>query len=1358
MPIDYVDYATWQRKWLESGIYDSQINFWKNKLENAPSLLDLPTDFPRPGIQKQNGKRIQFELDEKLIEKLIEIGIRENTTIYILLLTAFNILLYKYSHSEDILVGTPVAGRNRNEIEPIIGLFVNTLVIRTDLSNNPTFKQLVQRVKEIFVETLNHQDVPFEKLVDELNIERSLSHSPLFQVMFVFNNSPLSKIEIEELSIEPMALDLGAAKFDITFVLTKRGNRIRGSLEYDTDLFRKETIERMISHFQGILEVVVKNSNKKIQEIDLLTPIEKQTLLNNSVKIENTWQKYKSVSQIISNQAKQTPQQIALVFKDKEITYFELEEKSNQIANYLVKQGVKKDELVPICLERSFEMLYGLLGILKAGAAYLPIDPTNPIERISYIIQDSNAKIVLSSSPFISNFQQNDLKVLLLDDYEEIKNISTNSPNISLEHNNTMYCIYTSGSTGKPKGTLVPNKGVLNRLLWMKDEYEIDKSDIILQKTPYTFDVSVWELFLALMSGGTLVIAKPEGHKDSNYIKNIINKQRITTIHFVPPMLQVFLEEENLQENCKSLKRVICSGETLSYNLQTKFFNKFKSIQLHNLYGPTEASIDVSSWVCNLESDLQTVPIGKPIWNTSLYILDQNLNPVPRGVVGELYIGGISLAHGYLNIPDLTAEKFIPDPYSNIVNSRMYKTGDAVKLLPNNSIEFIERLDNQVKIRGFRIELGEIEKVLNSNELISKSLVIAIDNEIGGKKLVAYLVADKSKITKTDLREHIKEYLPEYMVPASFVFLDEFPLTPNGKINRKALPKPEITREDVSTEFIAPSTEKEIILADIVKELLKIEKIGVEDNFFELGGDSIVGIQLIAKANQAGLRLTPKDLFLYPNIRSLASISRETIKIYAEQETLSGEVLLTPIQKWFFELKLQNQNQWNQSILLDVNEPLDEELFKNTIIKLIEHHDALRMKYVSLDGKITQTYVDKLEEIPFEVIDLSKTKESDKSKVISEKSNAAQASLNLAKGKVFKCVYFYLGENTSGRLLIIAHHLVIDGVSWRILTEDLFTIYEQLKLNIKPVIPLKTTSFAYWAKNISEFAESKFADEEIEYWKNIKLLQDPIKSNGIDHSKNIEKSIDKISIFLEEQLTETLLQKVPKIYNTEINEVLLTALILANARWKGSRKMSIALEGHGRESLFEDIDTSRTIGWFTSLYPIVLDLQNSITPSDSLKTIKESLRKIPNNGIGYGIIKYFSKKVSRSDLPHLPEISFNYLGQFNQNVGKQGDFKIAKENKGYERAVNNLRPFAIDIVGSVFEGKLQMSWIYSRNIHSKEDIIGFSELYKDELIKIIETIKSDEGGYTPSDFQDVDLDEEELGSIFSELDEDFEDE
>ena len=1360
LEFQYADFAAWQREWLQGKSYEQHLDYWKKKLANSPTLLELPTDFSRPPIQKHKGKRIQFEMDQDLVNELTILANKESVTLYILFLAAYNILLHKYSKSEDILIGTPVAGRNRKEIEPIIGLFVNTLVLRNTFSKDYSIKHFLQNVKRVFVEAMNHQEIPFEKLVDELKIERSLSHTPLFQVMFVFNNSPVSNIQLPGLTIQPKALDLGTSKFDLNLVITKRNERIRGVLEYDTDLFSKTTVLRMIEHFKNTLSIIKTNLAQPISEIQLISDSEKNELLKNYIGKKLEYSGPKVLHKIFESNFRPNSDRIAVVYNDKHINFSELNRKSNKLANYFIRKGITQESLIAVCLERSVESIISIFAIWKAGAVYLPLDPSYPKDRLDYMLSNSGARLVITTKQTTQDLAlENSPTIILDEEWQEIENELDSNLNVPIFPQNLAYMIYTSGSTGLPKGVMVQHQSAvnlangLNEIIYAK--YKNKKIRVSLN-APFPFDASMQEIVM-LIFGHTLVIIPEELKLVPESFLSYIREKEVDLLDCVPTQLNYLIENGLLDENYSYPKIVLSGGEPIDGKIWSEI-NSVNHIDFFNMYGPTECTVD--STICEVKHELKKPNIGKPIYNTSHYVLDENMQLTPFGIPGELYIGGDCLSRGYLAKAELTAERFLPNPFSEREGERIYRTGDLVRFMADGNIEYLRRLDDQVKLRGFRIELGEIESLLNKHGSVKQSIVVLREDEPNIKRLVAYLrVEETNKNIISDLRNYLTPQLPDYMIPSVFILLDEIPLLPNGKVNRSGLPIPKIEDNIIGDDYSAPVSVKEKALAKIWEQILKIENIGIKDNFFELGGDSILGIQVIAKANKAGIKISPKDLFQFPTIKGLAAVAKTARKIVAEQDILEGKVELTPIQHWFFEQKLQKPNHWNQSILLEVNDKLDEQLFRKTIAKLVEHHDALRMKYDFSDKEVTQSYLYELGDIPFEFIDLSIGENENLSEIITQKSNEAQASLNLSNGKVFKCIYFYLGENIPGRLLIIAHHLIIDGISWRILTEDIQTIYGQLKKGLEATLPAKTTSFKYWSERLKSLADSESLIEEEKYWKNLSLIQNMKENNGSNNLENTEKTVSSVSKLLDKKLTKTLLTEVPEKYNTEINDVLLTALVLSNSIWKGSRKMTVSLEGHGREDLFEDVDISRTIGWFTSLYPVVLDLETVFKRTEALKLIKEQLREIPNNGIGYGIIKYLKYDSTQgSDLPHLSEISFNYLGQFNKSDVEEKIFKIAKENKGFERAKENNRPFQIDISGSIVDSELKLNWIFNKNKYSQEEILKFADAYLNELTQIIEETLSESGGYTPSDFKEANLDNQELDSIFSELDDEFGDE
>nr|UBH04475.1 NosC [Desmonostoc muscorum CCALA 125] len=1352
LPIQYADFAIWQRQWLQGGVLQSQLSYWQQQLKDAPALLSLPTDRPRPAIQTFAGAHQEFALSQKLTQGLIQLSQKQGCTLFMTLLAAYDTLLYRYTGVADILVGSPIANRDRSETEGLIGFFVNTLVMRTDLSGNPSFSELLTRVREMAMQAYTYQNLPFEMLVEALQPQRDLSHTPLFQVMFALQNVPLSGVELAGLSVTPLMPESTIAKFDLTLLMENTADGLVGVWEYSTDLFDGSTIERMSGHFVTLLESIVANPEQQISQLPLLTQIEQQQLL---VEWNNTQADYPQdlcIHQLFEEQAARTPDAVAVEFENQQLTYQQLNSRANELGHYLQSLGVGADVLVGICVERSIEMVVGLLGILKAGGAYVPLDPDYPSDRLSFMLEDAQLRVLLTQQQLKEKLPQHHGQVVCLDtDWELISQSSQENPITTVQDSNLAYVIYTSGSTGKPKGAMNTHLGICNRLLWMQQAYQLTALDCILQKTPFSFDVSVWEFLWPLITGARLVVAKPGGHQDSAYLVNLILEQQVTIVHFVPSMLQVFLEEPSL-ENCRSLKRVICSGEALPVELQERFFARLEC-ELHNLYGPTEAAIDVTYWQCFLDGNFRTVPIGQPIANTQIYILDEHLQPVPVGVAGELHIGGAGLARGYLNRPELTKEKFILNPFSDEPYSRLYKTGDLARYLPDGTIEYLGRIDNQVKIRGFRIELGEIEALLNQHDDVQASCVIAREDNPGDKRLVAYIVGDQQHSpTITQLRQFLSSQLPQYMIPHAFVMLESLPLTPNGKVDRRALKAPD-SRGELEVSFVAPRNQIEEILAQIWAEVLRVEQVGIHDNFFELGGDSILSIQIISRAKLAGLQLTLKQLFAHQTIAELATVANIASVIQIEQGLVTGTLPLTPIQHWFFEQNLQQQHHFNQSFLLSVPSDLKPKLLKQVLQQLLVHHDALRLRFTQSDSTWQQIHSAVTDSVAFSDVDLSTLPQSEQQAAIEASATCLQASLNLSENLV-QVAFFHLGIDKRARLLIVIHHLVVDGVSWRILLEDLHTAYLQLAQSKAITFPAKTTSFKDWSNKLTEYAQSETLKSEVAYWLNESRAAVP--SIPVDYKgANTVEAASTVTVSLNEAQTRALLQDVPKAYNTQINDVLLTALALVLSRWTNSSSVLFNLEGHGREDIIDGVDLSRSIGWFTTIFPVLLELGATENPADALKSVKEQLRAIPNKGIGYGLLRYLSQDAEiAAQLQALPqaEISFNYLGQFDQLINTSSWMQPASESAGHSHSLQNNRAHLLDINSVITEERLQINWAYSKNIHQHATIESLAQEFVKTLLGLIAHCSSPEsGGYTPSDFSLVKLNQPEIDQLLASL-------
>ncbi|MHC5820052.1 MAG: non-ribosomal peptide synthetase [Nostoc sp.] len=842
LPLQYKDYAAWQNKLLESEEVIEQHNYWCDRFTGQLPILNLPTDFPRPKFKSSQSALYTYRFSHNLGEQLRTLATKNHTTLFITLLTLFKILLYRYTEQRDLVIGVPISGRNHPDLENQVGFYVNTLALRTLLPEKGTFKQALTEITNTCLDAYEYADYPFDKLVSTLDLERDFSRNPLFDVMFsLLSKESKAVMKIPGLEHQEYPLAPRTAQFDLSWSFFEDANDLRLVIEYEPDIFREETIARMSGHFLQIIEEVIRNPDCQLSQINLLTPEERYQLL---IKWNNTAVSYpqdKCIHQLFEEQVKLTPNAIAVIFEDQKLTYQQLNERANQLAHYLQEKGVDREVLVGIFVERSLEMVVGLLGILKAGGAYVPLDPSYPADRLVYMLSDAAVSILLTQQSLVDSLPENQAQVVCLDsDWQIIAHYSQENPISQVTSENLVYVIYTSGSTGKPKGVMNLHRGICNNLLRTIDSYPLIASDRILQITPFSFDVSVWEIFWPLIAGATLVVAKVEGHKDTTYLIHLIAQQQVTQINFVPSMLQVFLQQANL-ENCLCLQRVFCGGEALSYQLTQQFFNRF-NCEFYNFYGPTETAVDATYWQCTPQSNYQIIPIGRPIANTQIYILDSQLQPVPIGISGELHIGGTPLARGYLNRPELTAQKFINNPFGN---GKLYKTGDLARYLPDGNIEYLGRIDNQVKLRGLRIELGEIESVLDTHSQVAKTVVIIREDPAKNQQLVAYVVRKDQSLTPGELRRLLQQKLPAYMIPSAFVILSELPLNPNGKIDQNKLPKPDEI-SIVESPYLAPRNQTESILVKIWEQVLQISKIGANDNFFDLGGHSLQAMNLMA--------------------------------------------------------------------------------------------------------------------------------------------------------------------------------------------------------------------------------------------------------------------------------------------------------------------------------------------------------------------------------------------------------------------------------------------------------------------------------------------------------------------------------
>lgn len=1352
-PCPYRDYVAW----LQHQDLSQAEEFWRRRLKGFTTTTSLRVDRQLGGSISQGNSydHQKTQLSEAATTALRGLAQQQQLTLNTLIQGAWALLLSRYSGEKDVVFGAVISGRPPTlaGANSMVGVFINTLPVRAYINSGEFLVPWLKKLQKQQNEARQYEYSPLIEVSKWSDIAPGL---PLFENILNFqtyqgnfSSQQLdSNLKISEIST------FAQNHYPLT-VSVEADSELSLDIFYDCQRFDADTITRMLGHFQTLLEGIVAAPEQRLVDLPILTQTEQQQLLVEWNATQTDYPKDLCIHQLFEAQVDRTPNAIAVVFEDQQLTYQELNSRANQLAHHLQELGVSPEVLVGICMERSLEMVVGLLGIFKAGGAYVPIDPAYPSERLAFILQDTQVPVLLTQQNLLETLPPHQAKVFCLEtNWNQIAQHSPENPTSRASAENLAYVIYTSGSTGRPKGVMNIHRGICNRLLWMQNAYQLTVSDRVVQKTPFSFDVSVWEFFWPLINGASLVIAQPGGHQDSAYLVKLISSQQITTIHFVPSMLQVFLQEQTLEE-CNCLKRVICSGEALSWEQQNRFFERLDA-ELHNLYGPTEAAIDVTFWQCQCQNDLPIVPIGRAITNTQIYLLDQHLQPVPLGVPGELHIGGDGLARSYLNRPELTAEKFIANPFSTQPGARLYKTGDLARYLPNGEIQYLGRIDHQVKIRGFRIELGEIETALSQHPVVQANAVVVREDEPGSKHLIAYVVLHSEQtLTTTELCRFLQEKLPSSMVPSAFVTLDALPLTLNGKVDRKALPAPYKGRPNLESAYVAPRTSTEQILADIWIQVLGLERVGVHDNFVEVGGDSILSIQVISRARQADLHLTPQHLFDYPTIAELATVAGKATTIGSEQKTVIGSVPLTPIQHWFFEQNLLDVHHWNQAVLLEVSQNLNPERLQKVVEHLLKHHDSLRLRFRQSTGGWQQINTSPDDRVPFTSLDLSARSPQEQQSVMAATTAKLQASLNLSEGPLLQVAWFNLGSHQPNRLLLIIHHLAVDGVSWRILLEDFQTAYNHLSRSKTIQLPPKTTAFKRWAEQLREYANSDTLRQELDYWSTI--AEQPVKILPIDFpgGANTVATRRTTTFTLGATDTQALLQEIPMAYRVQIHEVLLTALVQTFSQWMGTRSLLIDLEGHGREAIFDHVDVSRTIGWFTTIFPMFLDLGPTSNLGDALTTIKEQLRCIPNRGLGYGVLRYLcSDRGVSQELQALPqaEVSFNYLGQFDQLLSEDSLFRPTKESIDSTRSQRGNRRYLIEVEGMVVGGQLQLDWTYSQTLHHPDTVESLMQGMATALRSLINHGLSGEiDRYTPSDFPEAELTQVELDKVFEEI-------
>jgi amino acid adenylation domain-containing protein len=1190
LPVQYADYAVWQREWLQGEVLESQLSYWKQHLENIP-MLNLPTDRPRPAQQSYLGARQPITLSESLTAAVNELSEREGVTQFMTLLAAFYVLLYRYTGQEDVVVGSPIANRNRTEIEGLIGFFVNTLILRTDLSGTPTFKDLLLRVRDVCLAAYGHQGLPFERLVQELQPERDVSRNPLFQVMFVLQNAPRPLAKASDLRFWQMEIEHERSPFDLSLFLRERDGKVIGFFEYSTDLFGRATIERMAGHFQMLLEGIVADPEQSVSTIPLLTEAERHQLLVEFNDTAAEYPKNSCIHELFEEQVERTPDATAVRFEGKQLTYRELNARANQLAYYLQRLGVGPEKRVGICVERSLEMVVGLLGILKAGGAYVPLDPLYPRERLEFMLNDAQVLILLTQKPLVHQLPRTEASAVCLDDLTVFDQENKENPTRETKADGAAYVIYTSGSTGTPKGVVGLHRGAVNRFAWMWSTYPFEANEMSCVKTSLSFVDSVWEVFGALLNGTPLTIIPDQVAKDPQLLIQMLANNHVTRIVLVPSLLKAILGvDPNLQSHLPDLKLWTSSGEPLSRELAERFRRCLPNSKLLNLYGSSEVSADATCYETRKTESSGSISIGRPIHNTQIYLLDSHLQPVPIGISGEICVGGVGLARGYLNRPQLTTERFIPNAFSDEPRSRLYRTGDLARYLSNGNIEFLGRVDNQVKIRGYRVEPAEVEAVVNQHPAVKDSVVVIRERDsLAGKSLVSYVVPrQQSSSLVLELRNFLKRKLPEYMVPSAFVMLEALPLTPNGKVNRRALSPPDGAKPALDQSFTEPRTEIEVFVAKVWRGVLRIERLGMHDNFFELGGHSLLGTQVIARLRDAFCRPIPlRALFEAPTVAQFAlkigkiiqgRRSRELPPLVPLSRNGYLPASLAQEQFWVVDELLPGTELLNMPYAYRIIGSLDATVLQKSLQEVVNRHEALRTVFREVDGRLVQV-VDKKPRIKLRVTDLSHLPASKREKQATRLSRRdASAPFDLEKGPLLRTKLIRLTENEH-ILLVTMHHIIGDQWSIGVFRGDLAALYDAFacgRPSPLPELQIQFADFVWWQQELLRLGLVK---NHFAYWK--KQLAGPLRMLEFPKRRRRKRNI---SFRTSRRLFESdpaLFAGINALARQESSTpfmIILTALNILLHRFTGQRDIRIGTLAANR-SLKE---TEELIGYFVN--------------------------------------------------------------------------------------------------------------------------------------------------------------------------------
>jgi amino acid adenylation domain-containing protein len=1352
LTVQYADYAVWQREWLQGEVLESQLAYWKTRLDNIP-IVNLPTDRPRPAKQSFRGARESIALSESLTAAINELSRREGVTQFMTLLAAFNVLLYRYSGQEDLVVGSPIANRNRTELEGLIGFFVNTVVLRADLSGNPTFKELLVRVRDVCLKAYRFQHLPFEKLVKELQPDRDLSRNPLFQVMFVLQNASNPVTGISGLRIESIELETTRSPLDLSLFLRERNRKYVGHIEYSTELFNRNRIERMAGHFQTLLQAIVSYPDQFIVTLPILTAAERHQILVEWNDTAADYPKDKCIHQLFEAQVERTPDAIALEFDGKEIRYRELNRRANQLAHYLITLGIGPEKLVGICVERSLEMVIGLLGILKAGGAYVPLEPTYPRERIAFIMEDSKASVLVTSGKLLTNFLGYNGVSVSIDDSLSFQGQKEGNPKSGTNANDPAYIIYTSGSTGTPKGVIGLHRGVVNRMAWMWIACPFSLNEKSCLKTSLSFVDSVWEIFGPLLQGVPTLVISDEVVTDPRSLVRTLADYGVTRIVLVPSLLRTILDEgRNLQQQLSHQMIWTSSGEHLPRRLVDQFQRSLPNSILLNLYGSSEVSADITWIDVRSLAAGSRIPIGRPISNTKIYLLDSQRQLVPIGVLGELYVGGVGLARGYLNRPDLTAEKFVTNPFGSDSDRRLYRTGDLARYLPDGNIEFLGRADNQVKIRGHRIELGEIESVLNEHPTVRESVLVAQDDiseeqrEAANpkyksrteqsrtlkdvkynKRLIAFVVPTQQPLAPmSELQDFLKQKLPGCMVPSCFICMEALPLTPNGKIDRIALPRPDGGRHQLDGAYVEPKTELEGLVAHVWRDALKLDELGVEDNFFQLGGHSLLAVQIVSRLRDAFKREIPlRELFEAPTVAAFSSRIEFLIRsgLILEVPSIThvpspdkAPLSLSQKQLWYLDRLMPGTDASNMFYVCELKGSLNQAILQAALAEIVKRHEALRTVFTIDNGEPVQTVKGDLA-FQLQVLDLRNGSRNNilqrVAKLIARESTRP---FDLMKGPLFRARLLTLAEQEH-LLLISLHHMIGDQWSMRVFRSELIAVYEAFLSGGASPLAVPAIQFSDYARWEREMLNAGVWDGQLAYWR--EQLAGPLSRLQFAGAK---RKTTGLSFKLARQTIEFDEGRLAAIRNMAKKEsctpymVVLTALNILLHFYTGQRDLRVGSLVANRSQW----QTENVIGHFLN----TIILRTVLSPEMSVIQLLKHIQKVTiaaqvNQELPFEHLVRTLKFAASPDGEALCQVLCNYQNVAIQTLAIPG-LRFALWNGMFLGAEPNVRFTTFDLFFYFWEAstKLTLAVNYKADIFGKR-LIGRMLRNLDQILAIV---------------------------------------